>query len=66
MMVDEEEAKRLLTVTFLTSIAFLLFILLASLQGCTTVVHEPECKCDCEHSKFECGGSIEHQEINLP
>jgi hypothetical protein len=49
---------------FLIAIAITTFVILI-IGGCTTLNHEPYCKCNCKGQIFECGGFIEHRKVDI-
>jgi hypothetical protein len=55
------------TLTLLFLAWCLVAIALFTLQGCTTMSHEPLCKCDCKEnsSYFECSGIHEYENLEI-
>ena len=49
-------------------LGMIISILISLFTGCTTLDHNPSCKCECREdgSLFECSGIVEHKELNLP
>jgi len=64
----KERWQELLIGIALTSGVILIFVLISLfVNGCTTLHHNPECKCSCDNTKsyFECGGVIQHKELDI-
>ena len=63
-MKDRCAGEIILAVAVVLLIGFV-FGLSLLLEGCTTIKHTPYCQCDCGDYTFECGGDVQHQEIEI-
>jgi uncharacterized membrane protein YphA (DoxX/SURF4 family) len=49
-------------------LAFVSFVTVIFLSGCTAAAHKTKCYCECKEKSaiFECGGNIHKEEMEVP